>query len=159
MFRHLQDYEEKSFWESNPYFYIYTPDGREITYHIYSAGQVEDTSDTYLTSFESDEACQSFLNMTKEVSLYDTGVELNAQSTIVGSKRKRGESEGAMKNGYIYEVGDIVTMKKPHPCGSKDWEILRVGADFRLKCTGCGHQIMIARRLVEKNTKDLKKKS
>ena len=76
-----------------------------------------------------------------------------------GSKRKRGEFEGAMKNGYIYEVGDIVTMKKPHPCGSKDWEILRVGADFRLKCTGCGHQIMIARRLVEKNTKDLKKKS
>ena len=41
------------------------------------------SSDTYLTSFESDEACQSFLNMTKEVSLYDTGVELNAQSTIV----------------------------------------------------------------------------
>ena len=83
MFRHLHDYEEKSFWESNPYFYIYTPDGREITYHIYSAGQVEDTSDTYLTSFESEEAYQSFLNMTKEASLYDTGVELNAQSAIV----------------------------------------------------------------------------
>ena len=83
MFRHLQDYEEKSFWESNPYFYIYTPDGREITYHIYSAGQVEDTSDTYLKSFESEEAYQSFLNMTKEASLYDTGVELNAQSAIV----------------------------------------------------------------------------
>ena len=83
IFRHLQDYEEKSFWESNPYFYIYTPDGREITYHIYSAGQVEDTSDTYLTSFESEEAYQSFLNMTKEASLYDTGVELNAQSAIV----------------------------------------------------------------------------
>ena len=83
MFRHLQDYEEKSFWESNPYFYIYTPDGREITYHIYSAGQVEDTSDTYLTSFESEEAYQSFLNMTKEASLYDTGMELNAQSAIV----------------------------------------------------------------------------
>ena len=83
MFRHLQDYEEKSFWESNPYYYIYTPDGREITYHIYSAGQVEDTSDTYLTSFESEEAYQSFLNMTKEASLYDTGVELNAQSAIV----------------------------------------------------------------------------
>ena len=83
MFRHLQDYEEKSFWESNPYFYIYTPDGREITYHIYSAGQVEDTSDTYLTSFESEEAYQSFLNMTKEASLYDTGVELNAQRAIV----------------------------------------------------------------------------
>ncbi len=63
-----------------------------------------------------------------------------------------------MKKEYTYEVGDVVTMKKPHPCGSKEWEILRVGADFRLKCMGCGHQIMIARKLVEKNTKDLKKK-
>ena len=52
-----------------------------------------------------------------------------------------------------YEVGDIVRLKKQHPCGSSEWEILRVGADFRLKCTGCGHQIMIARKLVEKNTK------
>ena len=57
-----------------------------------------------------------------------------------------------------YEVGDIVKLKKPHPCGSSEWEILRVGADFRLKVTGCGHQIMVARRLVEKNTKGLKKK-
>lgn len=57
-----------------------------------------------------------------------------------------------------YQVGDIVTLKKQHPCGSRQWEILRVGADFRLKCQGCGHQIMIARKLVEKNTKDLQKK-
>ena len=58
-----------------------------------------------------------------------------------------------------YEVGDVVTMKKQHPCGSKEWEILRVGADFRLKCMGCGHQIMIARKLVEKNTRGLLKAS
>ena len=57
-----------------------------------------------------------------------------------------------------YEVGDIVKLKKPHPCGSSEGEILRVGADFRLTCTGCGHQIMVARRLVEKTTKGLKKK-
>ena len=54
-------------------------------------------------------------------------------------------------------VGDCFEMKKPHPCGSSQWEILRVGADFRLKCMGCGHQIMIARRLVEKNTRGLTK--
>ena len=59
--------------------------------------------------------------------------------------------------GLNYEVGDIVTLKKAHPCGSKEWESLRVGADFRLKCKGCGHQIMVARKLVEKNTRDLKK--
>ena len=51
-------------------------------------------------------------------------------------------------NQYQYEVGDIVKLKKQHPCGSHEWEILRVGADFRLKCTGCGHQIMIARKQV-----------
>ena len=67
--------------------------------------------------------------------------------------------KGGDSMGYNYEVGDIVTLKKPHPCGSKEWEILRVGADFRLKCMGCGHQIMTARKLVEKNTKDLKKKA
>lgn len=61
--------------------------------------------------------------------------------------------------GLLYEVGDIVTLKKTHPCGSKDWEILRVGADFRLKCTGCGHQIMVPRKMVKKNTRNLQKKS
>jgi len=60
--------------------------------------------------------------------------------------------------GLPYEVGDTVTLKKVHPCGSRDWEILRVGADFRLKCTGCGHQIMVPRKMVEKNTKNLIKK-
>ena len=58
----------------------------------------------------------------------------------------------------MYEVGDVVRLKKKHPCGSFEWEILRVGADFLLKCVGCGHQIMIARKLVEKNTRELKKK-
>lgn len=57
----------------------------------------------------------------------------------------------------LYEVGDIVRLKKKHPCGSFEWQILRVGADFRLKCLGCGHQVMMERKVVEKNTKDLRK--
>ena len=56
-----------------------------------------------------------------------------------------------------YEVGDSLRLKKKHPCGSDKWEILRVGADFRLKCLGCGRQIMVERRLIEKNTKELYK--
>ena len=56
-----------------------------------------------------------------------------------------------------FEIGNIVKLKKPHPCGSSEWEILRVGMDFKLKCMGCGHLIMVPRKLVEKNTKDLKK--
>ena len=51
---------------------------------------------------------------------------------------------------YTYEVGDIVQLKKQHPCGSSEWEILRVGADFKLRCQGCGHEIMVKRSLVEK---------
>ena len=55
-------------------------------------------------------------------------------------------------------VGEILRLKKQHPCGSKDWEVLRIGADFRLKCMGCGHQIMIARTAVEKNVREIKQK-
>ena len=44
-----------------------------------------------------------------------------------------------------YNIGDIVQTKKSHPCGSKLWEIIRVGVDFKFKCLGCGHIIMIER--------------
>ena len=58
---------------------------------------------------------------------------------------------------FQYEVGDVVRLKKPHPCGSYEWEILRVVMDFRLKCIGCGHMIMVPRKTVEKSTKQLTK--
>ena len=57
-----------------------------------------------------------------------------------------------------YQTGDVVRLKKQHPCGTSEWEILRGGMDFKLMCTGCGHQIMLPRRQVEKNTKEIKKK-
>lgn len=53
------------------------------------------------------------------------------------------------------QVGDIVMMKKQHPCGSKEWEVLRIGMDFRLKCMGCGHQVMIPRKQAEKNIRQI----
>lgn len=53
------------------------------------------------------------------------------------------------------KVGDVLKLKKPHPCGSYEWEVLRIGADFRLKCRGCGHQIMTPRRQVEKSIKEI----
>ena len=58
-----------------------------------------------------------------------------------------------------YQVGEIVKLNKAPPCGSQEWEILRGGADFRLKCEGCGHQIMVPRKLVEKNTRGLRQKA
>ncbi len=57
------------------------------------------------------------------------------------------------------KVGDIVKLKKQHPCGSREWEVLRVGADFRLKCCGCEHQIMIARKQIEKNIREIRPKA
>ena len=53
------------------------------------------------------------------------------------------------------KVGDVLRLKKEHPCGSREWQVLRIGADFRLKCTGCGHQIMIPRRQAEKNVREI----
>ena len=57
------------------------------------------------------------------------------------------------------EVGNIVKLKKQHPCGSREWEVLRIGADFRLKCMGCSHQLMMPRTTVEKNVKEILEKA
>ena len=56
-----------------------------------------------------------------------------------------------------YEPGDIVEMKKKHACGSNEWEILKAGADIKMKCLGCSHEVIIKRSLAQKNTKNLKK--
>ena len=53
------------------------------------------------------------------------------------------------------KLGDILVMKKTHPCGEKRWLVLRVGADFRLRCMGCGHEIMTPRFKAEKNIKEI----
>lgn len=55
------------------------------------------------------------------------------------------------------QLGDIVKLKKPHPCGSSEWEVIRVGMDFKLKCLGCGHLVMVSRKLVEKNCRGIRK--
>ena len=57
-----------------------------------------------------------------------------------------------------FHLGDIVKLNKKHPCGSYECEILRVGADFRLKWTGCGDQVMMKRTLVEKNLRGIRGK-
>ena len=54
-------------------------------------------------------------------------------------------------------LGDVLTMKKPHPCGCRDWEVLRVGADFRLRCLGCGREVMGPRAKFEKNVRGIKR--
>lgn len=48
------------------------------------------------------------------------------------------------------QVGDVLEMKKPHPCGSSRWQVLRVGMDFKLRCLGCGREMMVPRFKAEK---------
>jgi hypothetical protein len=54
-----------------------------------------------------------------------------------------------------YKKGDVIKLKKPHPCGNYDWKILRTGIDFRLKCLGCGHEVMVTRKIIEKHLKKI----
>jgi hypothetical protein len=60
-----------------------------------------------------------------------------------------------MKMVNKYSIGDVVELRKQHPCGSKQWEVTRTGMDFRIKCLGCNHQVMIARPKFEKSVKKI----
>ncbi len=52
-------------------------------------------------------------------------------------------------------LGDVLQMKKAHPCGGREWDVLRVGMDFRLRCTTCGREMLIPRVRVEKSIKKI----
>ncbi len=58
-----------------------------------------------------------------------------------------------------YNIGDIVRTKKPHPCGSKLWEITRVGVDFKLKCQKCKHVVVLDRQKALKAITKIEKKA
>jgi len=54
-----------------------------------------------------------------------------------------------------YNLGDIVKMRKSHPCGGDEWEVIRTGIDFRIKCTTCGRVVLIPRPKFEKSVKKI----
>lgn len=58
-----------------------------------------------------------------------------------------------------YEIGDVVKMKKVHPCGSDEWQIYRTGIDFGITCQGCGRKVMVPRPKFEKAVKSIIRKS
>jgi len=61
-----------------------------------------------------------------------------------------------VQQGYMnVNVGDKLIMKKPHPCGNKEFEVLRVGVDFKIRCTACGREVMVPRSKIEKNIKSI----
>lgn len=53
------------------------------------------------------------------------------------------------------QMNDIVIMKKAHPCGSTEWKVVRLGADIRLECTGCGRRVMLTRSELAKRLKKI----
>jgi len=53
------------------------------------------------------------------------------------------------------QINDILEMKKPHPCGSHQWLVLRTGMDVRLRCCGCGHEVFLPRVKAEKNARHI----
>ncbi|HHY95217.1 MAG TPA: DUF951 domain-containing protein [Firmicutes bacterium] len=54
-----------------------------------------------------------------------------------------------------FHVGDVVRLRKTHPCGSDRWEITRTGMDFGLRCLGCGRKVMVPRRRFERAVKEV----
>ncbi|PKK39853.1 protein involved in chromosome partitioning [Clostridiaceae bacterium JG1575] len=54
-----------------------------------------------------------------------------------------------------YQLGTVVRMKKKHPCGSEAWEVIRLGADIKIKCLGCGRMVMLPRSKFEKDAKKI----
>ena len=83
MFSQLKNYEEEDYYKKYPYFYIYTPDGKTRKYQIFSAGVVKDTAQNYQITFSSTEDFESYLQICKSSSAYDTGVSVDKNSTIV----------------------------------------------------------------------------
>lgn len=83
MFNDLEKYKDEEFYKQYPFFYIYTPDGAEIKYQIYSAGQVKDTSESYTYQFADDATFQHFIETTKAASWYDTGIVPTVDDQIV----------------------------------------------------------------------------
>ncbi|MGE5559929.1 MAG: DUF951 domain-containing protein [Chloroflexota bacterium] len=56
---------------------------------------------------------------------------------------------------FKYQLGDVVVMKKGHPCGTNRWEVIRTGMDFRLKCLGCGRTVMLPRPEFERAVREV----
>lgn len=83
MFAKLMNYKEESYYKENPYFYMYTPDGKESKYQIFSAGIIKDTAENYKKEFATEEEYETYLKLCKSTSGYDTGVEVTKDSKII----------------------------------------------------------------------------
>ena len=108
MFGQLRKYKTKDYYEQNPYFYIYTPDGKEVKYQIFAVCIVEDTSRSYTRFYNTDAEYLDYLNYVKSIARYDTGVELNAESKIVSLSTCTNVSETQRLLVHGVKIGETV---------------------------------------------------
>jgi len=108
MFGQLRKFKTKDYYEQNPYFYIYTPDGKEVKYQIFAVCIVEDTSRSYTRFYNSDEEYVDYLKYLKSIARYDTGVEVNAESKIVSLSTCTNVSETQRLLVHGVKIGETV---------------------------------------------------
>ncbi len=93
MFGQLRKYKSFEFYKENPYFYIYTPDGKEVKYEVYAVCIVEDTSESYNKFYRDNDEYRKYLQYIKSISRYDTGVKVTAQTQLISLSTCTNESE------------------------------------------------------------------
>jgi len=108
MFGQLRKFKAKDYYEQNPYFYIYTPDGKEVKYQIFAVCIVEDTSRSYTRFYNNDEEYLDYLNYLKSIARYDTGAEVNAESKIVSLSTCTNVSETQRLLVHGVKIGETV---------------------------------------------------
>ena len=108
MFGQLRKFKTKDYYEQNPYFYIYTPDGKEVKYQIFAVCIVEDTSRSYTRFYNSDEEYVYYLKYLKSIARYDTGVEVNAESKVVSLSTCTNVSETQRLLVHGVKIGETV---------------------------------------------------
>ena len=77
---------------------------------------------------------------------------------LAAAPKQEGDNAGNGGIGVDVHVGDILWMKKPHPCGENRMEVLRIGMDFRIRCVGCGREVMVPRTKVERHIRQIERK-
>lgn len=83
MFGQLRKYKNSTFCQENPYFYIYTPDGKELKYQVFAVSVVKDASESYKRAFDDDEDFKQYIDYIRSISRYSPEVEVGADSQIV----------------------------------------------------------------------------
>ena len=124
MFGQLRKYKSIDFYKENPFFYIYTPDGKETKYQVYAVCIVEDTSKSYTKFYADDNEYLKYLEYIKSISRYDTGIEVTAQSQLISLSTCTNvtETQRLLVHGVKVEETAPETQSQEPPANTKTGE-------------------------------------